>query len=76
MGALADTAIVDELRKWANLYEEVYKDYPGTFASSFALEATVLILSEIDQQKMISLINEGLENEQSLGLAITVERTT
>ena len=27
MGALADTAIVDELRKWANLYEEVYKDY-------------------------------------------------
>ena len=72
MGALADTAIVDELRKWANLYEEVYKDYPGTFASSFALEAAVLILSEIDQQKMISLINEGLENEQSLGLAITV----
>ncbi len=72
MGALADTAIADELRKWANLYEEVHKDYPGTFASSFALEAAVLILSDIDQQKMMSLINEGLENEQSLGLAITV----
>lgn len=72
IGALADTAIADELRKWANLYKQVYNDYPGTFASSFALEAAVLILSDIDQQKMMSLINEGLENKQSLGLAITV----
>ena len=71
IGALADTAIVDELRKWANLYEQVYKDYPGTFASSFALEAAVQILSDIDQQKMMSLINEGLDNDQSLGLALT-----
>ena len=71
MGALADTAIVDELRKWANLYEQVYYDYPGTFASSFALEAAVQILSDIDQQKMMSLIDQGLENEQSLGLALT-----
>ena len=71
MGALADTAIVDELRKWANLYEQVYYDYPGTFASSFALEAAVQILSDIDQQKMMSLIDQSLENEQSLGLALT-----
>ena len=56
IGALADTAIADELRKWANLYKQVYNDYPGTFASSFALEAAVLILSDIDQQKMMSLI--------------------
>lgn len=71
MGALADTAIVDELRKWANLYEQVYHDYPETFASSFALEAAVQILSNIDQQKMMSLIDQGLENEKSLGLALT-----
>ncbi len=71
IGALADTAIVGELRKWANLYEQVFRDYPGTFASSFALEAAVQILSDIDQQKMMALINEGLDNEQSLGLALT-----
>lgn len=71
VGAIADSMIVDEMRKWAVLYEQVADEYPGTFAASFALEASVQILSDIDSNEMLRMIDKGLSQNQSLGLALT-----
>lgn len=71
VGAIADSLILEELSKWAKLYEQVADEYPGTFAASFALEASVQILSDINPNDMLRVIDKGLVQNQSLGLALT-----
>tara|TARA_R110000868_G_scaffold378658_7_gene644226 strand:- start:25308 stop:26630 length:1323 start_codon:yes stop_codon:yes gene_type:complete len=70
-GQIADSLIPGELQKWVNLYWEVYQDHKGTFASKFALEATINLLRQYDSPQMFSKLNQAFDEDLAFGLAIT-----
>lgn len=61
-----------EMRKFADLYWEVYLDKKGTFASKFSLEKAVTILNELDRADMFRKINQAFDEEYAFGLALTL----
>lgn len=68
-GAVADTLIEDELRKWSDLFWEVYENYPGTFASNMAGGESVRLLNTFDQNLMMKRINDALPSDEMIGVA-------
>ena len=71
-GQIADSLIPVELQKWVDLFWLVHQDQKGTFASKFALESTIDLLSRFDQAQMFEKLNQSFEEDLAFGLAITV----
>lgn len=70
-GQVADSLIPVELQKWTDLYWEVFQDHKGTFASKFALEGVINLLSQFDSQQMFTKLNQSFDEDLAYGLAIT-----
>ena len=71
-GQIPDSLIGAELQKWANLYWEVYENQKGTFASKFALEASMSLFDRVDKSQMFSKLNSAFDEELAYGLAMTL----
>ncbi|GAB5408230.1 MAG: hypothetical protein BalsKO_05950 [Balneolaceae bacterium] len=70
-GQVADSLIPDELQKWTDLYWEVFLEQKGTFASKFALETVINLLSQFDSPQMFTKLNQSFDEDLAYGLAIT-----
>lgn len=70
-GQVADSLIPFELQKWTDLYWEVFQEQKGTFASKFALESVINLLSQFDAPQMFSKLNQSFDEDLAYGLAIT-----
>lgn len=63
-GQVADSLINDEIKKWSDIYWEVYEKYPGTLASKLAARQSVSVLRNFDDQLMFDRLNEALEDDE------------
>lgn len=70
-GQIADSMLVPEFRKWADLFWEVYEDQKGTFASKFALEQSIDLYNRFDKPEMFEKLNSAFGEDMAFGLAIT-----
>lgn len=71
-GQIADSMLVPELRKWADLFWDVYKDEEGTFASKFALEQSMSLYNRFDKPEMFRKLNSAFDEDMAYGLAVTI----
>ncbi len=66
-GAVEDTLVEPEVRKWSNLFWEVSENHPGTLAEDLAMTESVRLLEIIDKEFMMERIDLSLtRNEQMI----------
>lgn len=73
-GALPDSLLLDETKKWADLYWEVFEKHPNTIAAYLSAEKSASIVSSFDQQKMLDRINEALPEDYMFSAALNLAK--
>lgn len=71
-GAIPDSMILDELKKWTDLYWQVYETHENTLASLVAAEKSAELLSSWDQEQMLDRIDEALPADYMVTVAINL----
>lgn len=71
-GAIPDSLILDELRKWTDLYWQVYEENENTLASLIAAEKSADLLSNWDREEMLNRIDEVLPEDYMFSVAINL----
>ena len=71
-GRLPVDEIQSELRKFADLYWDVYESERGTYASKIAFENAITLLEGIAPDEMISKINSSFDEEYAYAMAVTL----
>ena len=71
-GKIPADEIPAELKKFANLYWQVFEERKGTFASKLAFENVITLLQVVDQNQMMAKINSSFDEEYAFGMAITL----
>jgi len=71
-GQIPSNQIAGELKKFADLYWEVYLDQKGTFASKFAFENAITLLEGVDRRDMLRKINRSFDEDYSFAMAVTL----
>ncbi len=61
-----------ELKKFADLYWEVYESQKGTFAANFAFENAITLLEGVNKPEMISKINSSFDEDYAYAMAVTL----
>lgn len=69
-GAIPDSMIFDELRKWTDLYWQVYEAHEKTLASLLAAEKSAELLNSWDQEEMLDRIDTALPEDYMFSVAI------
>jgi len=69
-GAIPDSMILDEVKKWTDLYWQVYEAHENTLASLIAAEKSAELLSNWDQEEMLRRIDEALPEDYIVNVAI------
>ncbi|MDX1619043.1 MAG: thioredoxin-like domain-containing protein [Balneolaceae bacterium] len=69
-GELKGDSLITELKKWANLYWDVYEDKRGTFASRMAASESIRLFSIIDSEELMNRLRQIRENENLVNLAV------
>ncbi len=69
-GAVADSAIQDEIAKWSALFWEIKQEHNGTFASNLAARESIRLLSTINKEAMMGALNTSLESERMITVAM------
>lgn len=73
-GALADSQILDEVKKWSDLYWEVYNNHEGTIASYLAAEKSADLLNQWNKDEMLNRIDEALPAEYMVSVALNLAK--
>jgi peroxiredoxin len=73
-GALADSQIVDEIKKWSDLYWEVYLKHENTIASYLAAEKSVNLLNSWNQEEMLRRIDDALPADYMIPVALNLAK--
>jgi len=71
-GQLPIEEIPLELKKFADLYWDVYESEKGTFASKMAFENAITLLEGVDKQEMLSKISRSYDEDYAYGMAVTL----
>lgn len=71
-GQLPIEEIPLELKKFADLYWDVYEDRKGTFASKIAFENAITLLEGVAPNEMLSKINRSFDEEYAFAMAVTL----
>lgn len=74
-GAIPDTQILDEVKKWSDLYWEVYKKHDDTIAAYLAAEKSANLLSSFDPERMMSRIDSALPENYMISVALRLGKT-
>ncbi|MEX0722358.1 MAG: hypothetical protein WD357_06115 [Gracilimonas sp.] len=69
-GAIPDSMILDEVKKWTDLYWQVYEAHENTMASLMAAEKSAELLSSWDREEMLNRIDEALPADYMVSVAI------
>jgi hypothetical protein len=69
-GAVPDSQIVDETRKWSELYWQVFEGHENTMASYLAAEQSAELLSNWDPEAMLARIDEALPADYMFSVAL------
>jgi thiol-disulfide isomerase/thioredoxin len=69
-GAVEDSLLYDEVLKWSDLFWEVAQKNPNTLAANLSTSESVRLLDIIDKDKMMKRIDESLENEDMIFVAV------
>ncbi len=68
VGAVQDTLVESEVRKWSDLFWEVADKNQGTIAENLAMSESVRLLNIIDQPEMMTLIDESISRNERMVL--------
>ena len=71
-GVIPDSQVLDEVKKWSDLYWEVFEKHQNTIASYLAAEKSASIISSLDQDKMMSRIDAALPAEYMVNVALNL----
>ncbi len=71
-GQIPTEDIPVELKKFSDLYWDVYLDQKGTFASKFAYENAITLLEGVNRREMIRKINQSFDEEYAFAMAVTL----
>ena len=69
-GAVPDSQILDETKKWSELYWQVYEAHENTMASYLAAEKTIELLGNWDSEAMLNRIDETLPADYMFSVAL------
>jgi hypothetical protein len=69
-GAIPDSQILDEVKKWSDLYWQVYQKYDHTIAAYLAAEKSANLLNNFYPKKMISRIDSALPEDYMISVAL------
>lgn len=69
-GAVPDSQIVDETKKWSELYWQVYEGHENTMAAYLAAEQSAELLSNWDPEAMLARIDEALPADYMFSVAL------
>ncbi len=73
-GVLADSQLVDELKKWSGLYWEVYEQHPNSIAAYLAAEKSAGLLNTWNQEEMLKKIDEALPEDYMISVALNLAK--
>ncbi|MEQ8523409.1 hypothetical protein [Gracilimonas sp.] len=73
-GAIPDSQMLDEVKKWSDLYWEVFEKNPNTIASYLAAEKSAGIVSSFDQEKMLDRIDAALPADYMISVALNIAK--
>lgn len=73
-GALADSQIIDEIKKWTDLYWEVYSTHEGTVASYLAAEKSADLLNQWNKEEMLNRIDQTLPEPYMVSVALNLAK--
>lgn len=71
-GQIPTEEIPIELKKFADLYWDVYLDRKGTFASKFAYENAITLLEGVNRREMMKKINGSFDEDYAFAMAVTL----
>lgn len=71
-GAIPDSMILDELKKWTDLYWQVFEAHENTLASLVAAEKNAELLSSWDQEQMLDRIDKALPADYMVTVALNL----
>lgn len=69
-GALSDSALFEEIKRWSDLYWEVYEKHENTLAALMAAEKSADLLNSWNKEEMLSRIDEALPADYMIGVAL------
>lgn len=69
-GALTDSALFEEIKRWSDLYWEVYEKHENTLAAYMAAEKSADLLNSWNKEEMLRRIDEALPAEYMIGVAL------
>jgi len=69
-GQLKGDSLITELKKWANLYWDVYEEQMGTIAGRMAASESIRLLSYLDGNRMLEKLRRIRGNDTLANLAI------
>jgi peroxiredoxin len=69
-GAIPDSQLLDELKKWTDLYWQVYQKHENTLASYYAAEKSVSLLETWDKDGMLARIDSVLPADYMIQVAL------
>ncbi len=69
-GAIPDSQILDEVKKWSDLYWQVFQKYDDTIASYLAAEKSAALLNNFYPEKMLSRIDSALPEDYMISVAL------
>ncbi|MFP8489040.1 peroxiredoxin family protein [Gracilimonas sp. Q87] len=69
-GAVPDSQILDETKKWSELYWQVYEAHENTMASYLAAEKSAELLGNWDSDAMMARIDEVLPADYMFSVAL------
>lgn len=73
-GAIPDSQMLDEAKKWTDLYWEVYEKHPETIASYLAAEKSANLLNNWNPEEMLNRIDETLPEEYMVSVALNLAK--
>lgn len=68
-GALEDSAIVEEVYKWSDLFWELHQKEEGTYAGNLSAQESVRLLTDFDDSLMIERVNSMLPSDFGITVA-------
>lgn len=71
-GALSDSALFEEIKRWSDLFWEVYEKHENTLAASMAAEKSADLLNSWNKEEMLKRIDEALPEEYMIGVALNL----
>jgi peroxiredoxin len=69
-GALSDSALFEEIKRWSDLYWEVYEKHENTLAAYMAAEKSADLLNSWNKEEMLRRIDEALPADYMIGVAL------